>query len=335
MPLSDNPATNETAGTLVKTLQGIFGTPAGYRPGESILGDIVAISQKRWLTSITAHARGRLAKGTFTPTHDAAFLSTAPHFNNASTPILVRFSNSTGIPEIPDTDNNANPRGMAVRFLLGDDGHRHTDVITHSTPFFAMRTGEGFLDFLHAVGSGTIGEFLEKNPSAAAFVQAPKPFPQSFAREKYFGVNAFKLVDTSGKETFVRYRIIPNAGHAVLSNADVESKYGSYLFDELEDRLAKGPVTFTLHAQIAEADDPTDDATKHWPEDRKFVELGTIKVGSVLPEGESREEQQRIIFDPIPRVQGVEASADPLLDVRASLYLISGRERRAAANEKV
>lgn len=33
MPLSENASTNETAGTIVKTLQGAFGTPAGYRPG--------------------------------------------------------------------------------------------------------------------------------------------------------------------------------------------------------------------------------------------------------------------------------------------------------------
>ena len=41
-------------------------------------------------------------------------------------------------------------------------------------------------------------------------------------------------------------------------------------------------------------------------------------------------ENRRVIFDPIPRVQGIEASADPLFDPRADLYLLSGRRRRAA-----
>jgi catalase len=41
-------------------------------------------------------------------------------------------------------------------------------------------------------------------------------------------------------------------------------------------------------------------------------------------------EQKQIIFDPIPRVEGIEASADPLLELRAAIYLISGRRRRAA-----
>ena len=41
-------------------------------------------------------------------------------------------------------------------------------------------------------------------------------------------------------------------------------------------------------------------------------------------------EQQRIIFDPIPRVEGIEPSDDPLLELRAAVYLLSGRRRREA-----
>lgn len=40
-------------------------------------------------------------------------------------------------------------------------------------------------------------------------------------------------------------------------------------------------------------------------------------------------QQKHIIFDPIPRVEGVEASDDPLLEMRASIYLVSGKQRRA------
>jgi len=41
-------------------------------------------------------------------------------------------------------------------------------------------------------------------------------------------------------------------------------------------------------------------------------------------------EQQHIIFDPIPRVDGIDTSADPLFEPRAIIYLMSGRRRRAA-----
>jgi catalase len=41
-------------------------------------------------------------------------------------------------------------------------------------------------------------------------------------------------------------------------------------------------------------------------------------------------EQQHTIFDPIARVEGIAPSRDPLLELRAAIYLISGRRRRAA-----
>ena len=69
----------------------------------------------------------------------------------------------------------------------------------------------------------------------------------------------------------------------------------------------------------------------HWPESREQVELGTLELTSVL--ADSLAQQKHIIFDPIPRVDGIDASADPLLELRAAIYLISGRRRRAAHQE--
>ena len=74
--------------------------------------------------------------------------------------------------------------------------------------------------------------------------------------------------------------------------------------------------------------DVVDDATVHWPEDRQVAELGTLELTSVLHD--SMTQQKHIIFDPIPRIDGIEPSADPLLELRAAVYLLSGRERRAA-----
>jgi catalase len=49
------------------------------------------------------------------------------------------------------------------------------------------------------------------------------------------------------------------------------------------------------------------------------------------PRGRRHGEQKDIIFDPISRVDRIEASADPLLELRAAVYLISGRRGRAAS----
>jgi catalase len=118
------------------------------------------------------------------------------------------------------------------------------------------------------------------------------------------------------------------AGEKHLDEEALEKKSDTYLFDELPERLATGPIEFRLLAQIAEGD-VTDNATEIWPEERRIVELGTIRIEKTMRDEESLKGQKQIIFDPIPRVDGLEPSDDPLLEVRATIYLISGKQRRS------
>ena len=159
-------------------------------------------------------------------------------------------------------------------------------------------------------------------------MQAPKPAPSSFAKEAFYSVNALKFVNAEGKSTYFRYRILPTAGEDHLDGATTKGKGPDFLYEELEERVAEETITYRVVAQLAEEGDEVNDATVHWPEGRQLVELGTVKVGRVLPD--NAKEQQQIIYDPIPRVEGIEASEDPLLEMRAAVYLISGKERRAA-----
>ena len=161
-------------------------------------------------------------------------------------------------------------------------------------------------------------------------MEAEKPHPKSFANERFYGVNAFKFVNGEGRERFGRYRIVPEAGYEILGEDEVKVKSEGYLFEELEGRLREGEVRFRLVVQIAEEGDAVDDATVRWPEEREIVELGTLILEEYIDEDLSRKEEQRLIFDPIPRVEGIEASDDPILDMRAAIYLISGRIRRQA-----
>jgi len=52
-----------------------------------------------------------------------------------------------------------------------------------------------------------------------------------------------------------------------------------------------------------------------------------------MKRGATRELAGIAVFDPIPRVDGIEASADPLFEPRANIYLMSGRRRRAAGTQ--
>lgn len=168
---------------------------------------------------------------------------------------------------------------------------------------------------------------MAANPAAAAFRARPNPSPASFASQPYFGIHAFFLLAPDGARTPVRYRLAPAQGSHVLSDAELAGKGPSYLFDELR---THGRMSFALQAQVGAPEDPTDDSTKVWPEEREVVELGRVEFDEVLGEEEDGEVAKRVIFDPVPRVEGVEASADPLIEVRAAVYLISGRIRREA-----
>ena len=123
-------------------------------------------------------------------------------------------------------------------------------------------------------------------------------------------------------------RVLPVAGEKYLDETAVKEKGPEYLQDEIKDRIGSGsPAEFKVVAQIGEEGDVTDDVTVHWPEDRRIVELGTVKLDSLVKDDAKL--QKQIIFDPIARVGGIEPSNDPLLEMRAAVYLISGKERRA------
>jgi catalase len=254
--------------------------------------------------------------------------------NRPSTPATVRFSNSTGIPVIPDNDPNADPRGFAVRFHLAE--RVHTDIVAHSTNGFPARTGQDFLELLTALSltdlshipGSPLEKYLGTHPAALAFVQTPKPPPSSFARESYYGLTAMKFLNKDGLGRYGRYRILPVAGEDHLDSAAVAAQPPNYLFEEIEHRVANEPVKFRVVAQLAEDGDEVNDVTIQWPEGRKLLELGQLSFTE--PILDEAHEQKQIIFDPIPRVDGIDPSDDPLLELRAAVYLLSGRRRRSA-----
>lgn len=318
MPLTTDSQTNALAHDFIKTLQGMSGSHPGQRP---------------------AHAKGLLVTGTFTPSSAASTLSTAPHFAASSTPVSARFSNFTGLPDIPDNDGNANPRGLALRFHIGgNETRKHTDIVAHSANGFPAKDGPEFLAFLQSLTKNPDAEdgvkaFLGSHPAALAFVQLPKPVMSSFARQAFYAVSAQKFTDSKGTEKTFRYRIVPAAGEDPLTEDEVAKKDKNFLMDEMQERLEKGEATvFKLIAQMAQEGDVEDNATIVWPESRELVELGEIKLTKVAEN--NADEQKHIIFDPVPRVAGIKESKDPLFNVRADAYLISGKERRSAVIQK-
>jgi catalase len=294
---------------LVDAINAIFGVHPGYR---------------------AVHAKGLVCEGAFTASNAAASLSRAPHFTGEPVPMLARFSDNTGIPDIPDTDPNTSPRGFALKFQL--PGGAATDIVAHSTNGFPVGTAEEFLQLLQAIAASgpdvphpsPIEKFLSTRPAAMVFVQ-PRPAPKSFATLSFFSVNAVRFINANGVARYGRYQIHPVAGEAHLTDDETAKMPPNFLFDELNRRLARGAIDFKLVVQLAKEGDKTNDASVTWPDDRETIEVGTIRINRVA--ADSAALQRKLIYDPVRLVDGIELSDDPLPAARSAAYSISYARR--------
>ena len=276
------------------------------------------------------HAKGLVAEGSFTPSAAASGISKASLFKGPAVPVTVRYSDATGIPTIPDGSANANPHGMALKFKLSDGSEM--DVVTNALKYFPVATGEEFRDLLKAVSESgpnaahptALERFAAAHPAAATAGGTAKT-PSSLARQTYNGVNAFIFVDAAGQRQPFRFRIEPVQGEEILSPEDAAKRDPNFLMAEIGPRIAKEPAKYRLLAQLAAPGDPTGDATKPWPEDRRTVDLGILTVSKAVPD--SAEAEKALLFMPNNLTDGIEVSDDPLIDARVQAYAVSFSRR--------
>lgn len=308
----------------------LLASAAPALPADADVPDQIVSTMNKLFGSYPAtranHAKGVVFEGTFEPGPEGPKLSKAALFRTAGVPVTVRFSDATGVPTIPDGDPNANPHGMAVKFRI--PGGDEVDIVANSLAFFPVATGEEFRDLLQAVVDSPPGsakptkveQFFASHPAAGPAFASPQT-PASFATDVYNGIDSFVFVSGSGEKRPFRFRIDPVAGAKHLSADDAAKLGPNGLVEEIGARVAKGPVSFTLRAQLAEPGDAVDDATKPYPADRKVVDLGTITLRTAVADA------KELGYLPTNLTDGIEPSADPLIDVRTSSYAISYSKR--------
>jgi catalase len=274
------------------------------------------------------HAKGVVLEGTFKGSAEGARLSSAALFNGSTIPVTARFSDGSGMPIVPD-GSPAMPRGIAIKYHLA--GAPATDMVTNSFKFFPVGTGEDFRDLLQAIVASPpdapkptkLDQFFASHPNAPKAIGS-LPVPDSFADEEYHGIDAFIFVNKSGQRQAVRYVIAPEKV-VHISPEEAAKQSPDYLFDDLAKRIAGKPVVFHVKAVLAEPGDQTKDASQPWPDDRKVVDLGVLRLTKILPD--SLEAQKKLLFLPTNLTPGIELSDDPLPTVRAAAYGVSFARR--------
>jgi catalase len=106
----------------------------------------------------------------------------------------------------------------------------------------------------------------------------------------------------------------------------------NYLLDELIDQIAQHPRQWRLIVTIGQAGDPTDDATRPWPEGRRQIDAGTVTIDQASSEDGGR--CTAINYDPLVLPSGIEPSDDPLLSARSAAYARSFTLRAEEEHEK-
>ena len=97
---------------ILAALDQAFGLHQGFRPN---------------------HAKGVVIEGRFKANPQAAALSKAKPFDGSAMPVTARFSDATGIPDLPDGSPFANPHGMAVKFKQPDGSESDMVLVSLKT----------------------------------------------------------------------------------------------------------------------------------------------------------------------------------------------------------
>lgn len=279
-----------------------------------------------------AHSKGICIVGTFAPTSEAAKLSTARVFSQASTPVLGRFSNPGSDPYSPD--NKAAIRGMALQ-LKTDDGQEWR-VAMNSFPFFASATPAGF----QAMNAAKLPDpatgkpdpekmkaVLARYPEIANFMAWAKsaPTPDSLANTRFNGVNAFRLTDARGTQRAVRWSMRPRTPFVAADPEQLKNADRDYLAADLDRRLAAGPLQWDMVMQFAAPGDPIEDPSRAWPDTRPETTVGTLTL--VRAEPQANGPCLNLNFDPLILPKGIAGTDDPVLHARSSVYSVSFNRR--------
>lgn len=276
------------------------------------------------------HAKGLCVEGWFDSNGNGEQVSRAEVFAPGRTPVTGRFAIPGSNPSAPDASTPV--RSMALLFQLQDGEQWRTGM--NSTPVFAVQTPLQFFRQLVATrpdpatgkpDPARLDAFYRANPETLPFRQWVKGHPPSasFANTGFYSINAFIATDAHGQRHAIRWQTVPETPYAPETAG--QKTQPDFLADDLEARLAQGPLRWHLVLTVAQPGDPTNDATQAWPADRERIDAGTLVLqrASAQSEGVCRD----INFDPTILPAGLKPSDDPLLAARSAAYAVSFNRR--------
>jgi catalase len=290
------------------------------------------------------HARGVGAHGVFQVYDDSlaqytrARVLTDP---SIQTPVFVRFSTVNGARGSSDMARDA--RGFATKFYTTEGVW---DLVGNNIPVFFIQDAIKFPDLVHSfkpepdneipqasTAHDTFWDFISLTPESMHMIMwtmSDRAIPRSLRMMQGFGVHTFRLVNTEGQSTFVKFHWTPVLGvHSVVWDEaqKISGKDPDFHRRDLWNAIDAGAFPeYELGVQlVAEADEMSFnfdllDATKLIPEDLVPVQpVGKLTLNK-NPDNYFVETEQ-VAFHTAHIVPGIDFSNDPLLQGRNFSYL--------------
>jgi catalase len=329
------------------------------RPGPVLLEDFVLREKinhfdHERIPERIVHARGAAAHGYFELTNSLQKFSKARILSKVGerTPVFVRFSTVAG--NAGSSDMARDVRGFAVKLYTREG---NWDLVGNNIPVFFIQDAIKFPDLIHAAkqepdrgfpqaqtAHDTFWDFVSLTPESAhmlMWAMSDRAIPRSFRNMEGFGVHTFRLINASGKSTFVKFHWRPKFGlQSVIWDEALKISGGDpdYHRRDLWNSINEGNFPeWELAVQLFDEkfvekfEFDVLDATKLIPEEQIPLRVIGRMVLDRNPANYFAETEQ-VAFMTQNVVAGIDFSNDPLLQGRNFSYLDTQLSRLGGPN---
>ena len=300
------------------------------------------------------HARGSAAHGYFELTSSLANVSKAGIFNRVGerTPLFARFSTVGGNKGSFDTARDV--RGFSVKFYTQEG---NWDLVGNNIPVFFIQDAIKFPDLIHAVkeepdrgfpqaqtAHDNFWDYVSLTPESThmlMWIMSDRAIPRSLRMMEGFGIHTFRLMNQSGKSTYVKFHWRPKQGMQSLIWDEALKINGAdpdYHRRDLWNAIDTGDFPeWELAVQLFDEDFAKRfdfdvlDASKVIPEEQIPLKVIGRMVLNRNPANIFAETEQ-VAFCPTHVVPGIDFTNDPLLQGRLFSYLDTQMTRLGGPN---
>lgn len=300
------------------------------------------------------HARGFGAHGYFETYESLSKYTKADLFQRKreKTPAFVRFSTVAGNKGSPDLARDV--RGFAVK-LYTKEGN--WDLVGNNIPVFFIQDPIKFPDLIHAAkdepdrgfpqaqtAHDNFWDFISLMPESmhmVMWIMSDRAIPRSFRFMEGFGVHTFRLINSEGASTFVKFHWKPKLGlqsvvwnEAVKINGADPDFHRRDLWNAIQsENYPEWELGLQLFDESFVKKFPFDilDATKMIPEeDVPIRKVGRLVLNRCVDNFFAETEQVAFCTQNI--VPGIDFTNDPLLQGRNFSYLDTQLKRLGGPN---